>query len=205
MSDSLNPATALGTTAGTVDPTQKPHLVSGYSDGGHEIDNLPATQLIGLVLGMALLIVLTGVGVFQYYNLRTAEYAAETGAAASARIAATKAARAAVAQSWGETDAEKGLWRMPASEGAKRVIANPALLRASAAPAGFVHPDDVKKEGAEAAPAPVEPAVEAVPVEPAVEAVPTEAVPAEVAPESPDDAAPAPESPDEAPAEGDAP
>jgi hypothetical protein len=183
----------------------KPHLVSAYSDGGHEVDNLPATQLIALVVGMAALIVLTGVGVYQYYNLSVSADAAASASVASARISTAKAARSAVAESWAETDADKGTWRMPASEGAKRVVANPALLRAAAPPDGFVHPDDVKKEGAAATPEPAPEPAAVVPAEvvPA-EVVPTEAVPAEVVPANPDDAPPA-EDTAPAPAEGDAP
>ncbi len=189
MSDTQNPATGGA-------PAGRGRLVSAYSDGGHEVDNLPATRLIMLVAGLAALIFLTGVGIYQYYNLNASADAAAAAQGASARSAVAQAARAAVAETWAETDADKGIWRMPASEGAKRVLANPALLRAAAPPEGFVSPDDVGNDGAAAPP---EPAAAA-----PTEAAPTEAAPAEAAPEDPADA-PAAEEPAALPAEGDAP
>lgn len=179
--------------ATTADPERTLQIASGYSDGGHEVDTLPATRLIGLLGGMAMLILLTGVALYQYYNLNASADSTRAAQEASARISVVNAARAAVAETWAETDAKNGVWRMPASEGAKRVIANPALLRAAARPAGFVDPDDVKKEGAAATP---EPAV--VPAAAPPQAVPPQAVPTEVAPENPvvptpaEDTAPAP-------------
>lgn len=182
------------------------HLVSAFTDGGHEVDHLPATQLIVLLLALALLIFGTGVGVSQYFNLRISELRDQTATEAAARISAARAARATAAASWGEVDAEKGTWRMPVAEAAKRVASDPGLLRAAAPPAGFVHPDDVNKAGEAPAvvPEPVPVPAEPAPTEPApAEPAPTDAAPTEPAPAEPAPVVPAPTEP--APTEGDAP
>ncbi|MCB9728659.1 MAG: hypothetical protein H6744_16590 [Deltaproteobacteria bacterium] len=199
MSDSLNPATADDTTAGFVDPAAPPRLVSTYTAGGHEIDFLPQNQLLAMVAGMVFILVLSGVGVYQYFNLHVSESVRAANVDAGARINAKRAALAAKAEAWAEVDPEAGVWRMPASEAARRVIANPALLRAAPAPEGFVHPDDMGKEDAK-------PAQEA----PPAEVVPEPAAPAEGAvapaeePPAPAEGA-APTEGEAAPAEGDAP
>ena len=88
--------------------------------------------MLGILLVLAIVILVSGVGVSQFFQAQSNRVLAEQAAKPSARLEAVKAVGVAAAE--------------PIAKGKAALLANPALLKAAKAPAGWVHPDDQSAE-----------------------------------------------------------
>ncbi|MGM0577294.1 MAG: hypothetical protein ACQEXJ_16325 [Myxococcota bacterium] len=127
---------------------QQPRPVASFTEGGHEVDVLPKGQLFGLILGLLVILVGSGIGVREFYSIQAFQHEQAAGAQASARLENVREQDRKALETWGVADEEQKLYHMPVDRAVDRVLDDPTQLEAAPAPDDFVHPDDAAKESA---------------------------------------------------------
>ncbi len=132
----------------------------GHHDaGGHELEAINNKLLFRLLISLSAVTLLACMAVIQWFNSQRAELIERQAAEGSFQLAIYKEEMAKDLQ--GIDDARK------------QILADPSVLRAPAAPAGWIHPDDMT--GVPAAGGVPAPAGTDTPAAPAEPAAPTEA------------------------------
>lgn len=121
-------------------------LTSNFTDGGHEVDVIQNSNLFVFLTLLVLVIVGSGVGVYELFVAQTNARHAVAASAMAPDLKAKRESDATYLNSWGKLQKEgwPTTYHMPITEARKAVLANPSLLKPAAPPADWVHPDDVK-------------------------------------------------------------
>ncbi len=127
-------------------PVPPLRLVSAYTDGGHEIDSTPNTNLFVFLGVMIVLMVGASIGVYQLFVAHTDNQLSQVASVQAVDLREKIERDLTTLTTWGkyERDGKLVSYRMPIDEAKKRVLANPALFVPAPPPPDWVHPDDAK-------------------------------------------------------------
>jgi hypothetical protein len=123
-------------------------LAANYSEGGHEIDLPPNRNLFAFLLVMAVLMVLSAIGVYQLFVTHTEGQLSDAASVPASQLEAQKARDHDFATTYGKVEVEGKLvaYRVPFAEARRMVLANAAKLAPAPRPEGWIHPDDAGKK-----------------------------------------------------------
>lgn len=126
------------------EPLGERRLVSEFTAGGHEIDNPPSATLFGFLIAMAIVIIVSAVGVYQLFVVETEEDRAFI-ASQPVMLLENQAARdREFFTTYGvlTADGAPAGYRMPIATAKKLVLEDPSRFSPAPPPVGWVHPDD---------------------------------------------------------------
>ena len=144
MGDAMSTGSTEEAEAGVKTGAPEVRTASQYSDGGHEVDITSSGYLMALVAGLALVILLSGLLVWEFYNLEAQRHARDAAAMESQRLMEVIRHGRELGTTYGVVDAAADRYRVPTDLAAELVLTDPIRLGAGPAPLGWVHPDDVK-------------------------------------------------------------
>lgn len=126
------------------EPLGEGHIISEFTDGGHEIDRPPAATLFGLLVAMGIIIIIIAFGVFQLFVTHEDEQAAKTADSPIAQRLEQAKRDQLFITTYGvvTVDGQPAGYRMPIVTAKELVLKDPSRFAPTAPPAGWVHPDD---------------------------------------------------------------
>jgi hypothetical protein len=140
----MGDAMSAGSTEETETAAPEVRTASEFSDGGHEVDITSSGHLMALVFGLALVFLITGFLVWEFYNLEAQRHAREAAAMDSQRLIEVVQHGEEMKTTYGVVDAAADRYRVPTDRAVELVLSQPVRLGAGPAPAGWIHPDDTK-------------------------------------------------------------
>lgn len=131
----------------TEEPLPPLRLVADYTDKGHEVDITPDRNLFGMLGGLAVVLVLVALGVWQLFVVHSDNLAVRASNQPSELVVAQQKKDATFFETYGKATPEEGVEtiRIPVSEARRIVLEDRTRFAPAAPPAGWIHPDDIAR------------------------------------------------------------
>jgi hypothetical protein len=129
------------------EPIPPLRLVADYTEKGHEVDITPDRNLFGMLAGLAVVLVLVAIGVWQLFIVHSDNLAVRASNRPSELVVAQQQKDTLFFSTYGKATPEEGVEtiRVPVPVARRIVLEDKTRFAPAAPPAGWIHPDDITR------------------------------------------------------------